>query len=412
MRTYSASEEPPAQRKLVRLHRPYCLLIICLLSVGMVFTACSRSDPSYDQRPDFPWEFVRIAELDTGNEKALLGFHRYDATAIRPDGTVFIATDAWAGIHEFNTNGRWIRNLGGEGNGPGEYQKVKCLAASPTGRLAIYDTILRKVSFLEGSGEFSTSIRLNLEFTLKSNIMFAGDERLWVFTIPIGQDSSPTQIILPSISRADLILYSAGGDTLHVCSFPDSKPFLVIAHNETPLIRYDNPEVGAPKWAVSPDGTAWLLTPNCEQLIRISSETGKSDTLAVKYSAPVFTNEQWSQLVEVWTDWMREAEGISKHYRSVTKTIRKLRESLSPVQRMWWIDEYGLLIDRMPNLGGSLVERSLWRYAAVLGDGSMTKDIEGPADLITAGYGYAIQKMYDPSGLPKLILWKLVPKGS
>ncbi len=387
------------------LYRP---AVICLLSICVAFAAYSQSDPPDNQRPDFPWEFVKVAELDTGSDEALLGYQRYGTATIGPDGAVFIVTDAWDGVHEFYPSGRWRRNLGGEGNGPGEFQRVRYIDASPTGRLAIYDRVVMRISFLERNGAFSSSFGYNIDDTSMSRIAFAGDEQLWVFT------GSPDQRLTPGIRREDLVLLSAGGDTLNIYSVPDSEPYLVIEHEGHPLLSTYNPKVGALKWTVSPDGTAWLFTPGGEHLICISSETGESDTLAVQYSATVFTNEQWAQLMRGWTSWTREAEAVgNEDLRPAIKTIRKMRTSFSPIQQMWWIDECGLLVDRVPDLIYPTDRRSsLLKYAAILRDGSMTKEVEGPPGIITAGYGYALQRgMSDSLGLPNLTLWKLVPTG-
>ena len=99
-----------------------------------------------------------------------------------------------------------------------------------------------------------------------------------------------------------------------------------------------NPEVGVARWTASPDGTAWLLSPSGEQLIRISSVTGESDTLAVRLPTPIFTREQWAQIVEVWTSEMRNDESFSAFIPPTINALEQIRESLNPVQRMWWID--------------------------------------------------------------------------
>ncbi|MFC1499516.1 hypothetical protein ACFL6T_00680 [Candidatus Zixiibacteriota bacterium] len=119
---------------------------------------------------------MKVAELETGDEEALIGSLEYDAAAIGPDGSVFVATDSWAGVHEFDRTGKWNRNIGGEGHGPGEYQQVRFVSASRTGELVIYDDIGR-VSIQHGSWTYTALLpdgRMTVEAEGPSGLLTAG----------------------------------------------------------------------------------------------------------------------------------------------------------------------------------------------------------------------------------------------
>ncbi len=364
---------------------------VCVLLAG-----CGQSDQA-ERYPMFPWRFVRIAELETDHPSALVGNLEYDSAAIGPDGTVFVATDSWKGVHVFDRTGKWIRNLGGEGHGPGEFQLVRSVATSPTGRLALYDDIGR-VSVFEADGVFSHTFRYMINSLSPIRIGCAGSAGFWTMNTAI-TNPDPSA---PGV-REDLITLSSEGDTLSIYPIPDSIPELVIGR-----LSSANPAVGAPKWTVSPDGSAWLFTPGGGHLVHISPAGGQADSIAVHVYPPVFTDDEWARIIEAETAVLREVDFLNEYVEPTIEALVAIRDRWNPVQRLWWIDENGLLVDRMTPAYPS-VQRGPWKYAALDFDGFMTGEVEGPAGLLTAAYGFALTVSSEWLELPEITLWRLEP---
>ncbi|MFC1628562.1 6-bladed beta-propeller [Gemmatimonadota bacterium] len=339
---------------------------------------------------------MKVAELETGNEEALIGSLEYDAASIGPGGNVYVATDSWAGVHEFDSTGKWVQNIGGEGHGPGEYQQVRFISTSRANQLIIYDDIGR-VNILEQSGVFSHSFRYMINAAPETRIASAGENRFWTLNWPLTM-----QIVQKG---EDLILLTSEGDTLQVYRFPDSEPEMAV-ESEGRNVNKPNPAVGALKWTLSPDGDAWVLTPGGEFLVRIPSEGGEPDSLSVRSFPMSFTDEQWAQIREAETAVLREVSFLNSWVEPTEDALDELRDTWSPVQRMWWVDGSGILVDRMTPSYPS-IQHGSWRYTALLPDGRMTMDVEGPSGLLTAAFGYALTVSSEWLELPKLTLWRL-----
>ncbi len=370
--------------------------IVRMFCLGTLLAGCGTAQETARQQ-EFPWHFVRVAELETDHPSALVGNLEYNGAAIGPDGSVYVATDSWKGVHIFDRTGAWVRNLGGEGHGPGEFQWVRAVAASPDGQLALYDEIGR-ISLFTSDGAFSHSFRYQIRSDLRTSLSFSGSRGFWTMNRPLSApDPSESGI------REDLIALSSHGDTLAIHPIPDSVPEMDIGR-----VSSANPAEGAPKWTVSPDGFAWLFTPAGEHLVRLSPTGAEADSIAVQTYPPVFTEAEWARIIEAETAVMREVDFLNDSIEPTIERLEEIRDRWSPVQRLWWVDEHGLLVDRMTPLYPS-IQRGPWKYAALTSDGFMTAEIEGPAGLLTAAHGYALTVRSEWLELPEITLWRLEP---
>lgn len=80
------------------------------------------------------------------------------ATALRtPDG--FIAADAGTGeLRFFDATGRAVRQAGGNGRGPGEFQYIGWIGMLPGDSLAVWDPLLRRLSVFAPDGAYVRSV--------------------------------------------------------------------------------------------------------------------------------------------------------------------------------------------------------------------------------------------------------------
>lgn len=81
-------------------------------------------------------EEIRIGALD-GPDVYLFG--RVSGVAMGDDGSVYVADMQVPAIRHFDTSGSWIRDVGREGEGPGEYRYIYGMRRLAGGPLAILD---------------------------------------------------------------------------------------------------------------------------------------------------------------------------------------------------------------------------------------------------------------------------------
>lgn len=70
---------------------------------------------------------------------------------------VYIYESSDGVIKAFDENGRFLRNIGGEGQGPGEFVQAFFLGFCPDGRLLVTDFQAQRTSFFSPDGDFLTS---------------------------------------------------------------------------------------------------------------------------------------------------------------------------------------------------------------------------------------------------------------
>lgn len=103
-------------------------------------------------------EDLRIGALD-GNEQYIFG----DITEIASDGRggLYVFDRQVPIIRHYDRDGRFLRDVGRMGEGPGEYgDAVLGMQLDRNGRLAVYDARNGRVNFYETDGEVSGQVRI------------------------------------------------------------------------------------------------------------------------------------------------------------------------------------------------------------------------------------------------------------
>ncbi|MBD3617250.1 MAG: 6-bladed beta-propeller [Gracilimonas sp.] len=101
-------------------------------------------------------EELRIGTIDGEFEYI---FARISDLALGADGTIFV-TDSPAGdpvVRLFDENGSFIKYVGRDGRGPGEYGRIGGIGSFPDGRLAIWDIGNQRINVYEPNGDFAES---------------------------------------------------------------------------------------------------------------------------------------------------------------------------------------------------------------------------------------------------------------
>lgn len=101
-------------------------------------------------------EEIRIGTFDGEFEYM---FARISDLAVGADGTIFVA-DSPAGdpvVRIFDEEGIFVKYVGRNGRGPGEYENIEGIGSFPDGRLAIWDIGNQRINVYEPNGDFIES---------------------------------------------------------------------------------------------------------------------------------------------------------------------------------------------------------------------------------------------------------------
>lgn len=100
-------------------------------------------------------EELRIGLLE-GPDEYLFG--RVVGIAVGPGGEVYVADDMGPVVRMYDSAGRYVRDLGRKGAGPGEYNGIGGVRMMPDGRVAVWDVLNGRVVLFTSDGEPSATI--------------------------------------------------------------------------------------------------------------------------------------------------------------------------------------------------------------------------------------------------------------
>ena len=124
-------------------------------------------------------EELAIAEEDANGNIIL--FKPYQIAVDFKDN-IYIADRQDFTIKVFSSDGSFIRTIGRQGEGPGEFQFIGSLAFFPDGRLLVLDFRARRTSFFDSQGDFLNSYpwrNSHLRFYWLTEDSFTVDERIY-----------------------------------------------------------------------------------------------------------------------------------------------------------------------------------------------------------------------------------------
>ena len=102
-------------------------------------------------------EEVRLGSLDGAEEYV---FGEVEGVAVGKGGMIYVADVQVPIVRSYDAQGRFVRNIGGKGAGPGEYGAIGGMRTLPDGRLAIWDNRNQRISLYTSEGTFADSYRV------------------------------------------------------------------------------------------------------------------------------------------------------------------------------------------------------------------------------------------------------------
>ncbi len=102
-------------------------------------------------------EELRIGVLE-GDPDYELG--RVRKVAVGANGQIIVADDAAPALRVFDANGKFVRIIGRNGEGPGEYRSMGGLATLRDGRILLWDNRIQRLTTYAANGDYVSGVRV------------------------------------------------------------------------------------------------------------------------------------------------------------------------------------------------------------------------------------------------------------
>ncbi len=109
------------------------------------------------------WGLSAAPVLQIGVEEGDSMYQLFRVTAARwlPGGRIAVANSGSNTIRLYDEQGQFLREVGGEGDGPGEFRSIVAIERFGGDSLAAFDWRSKRVSLFTGEGDFVRTIRLH-----------------------------------------------------------------------------------------------------------------------------------------------------------------------------------------------------------------------------------------------------------
>lgn len=134
--------------------------LLCAAGIIVFAAGCDATPPESTVNTGAAWDGASVVEelsigVETGAEEYMFG--EIGDMEVGSDGSVFVQQTQPMSIRQYDADGTFVRDVGGEGQGPGEYQYPEVEILSD-GRLAILDLYSNRLSLFGRDGEYQSSV--------------------------------------------------------------------------------------------------------------------------------------------------------------------------------------------------------------------------------------------------------------
>jgi hypothetical protein len=142
------------------------------------------------------WMLSAEPTLDIG---VVDGAPEYQLSQVRDalrlaSGQIAVANAGSQEIRFFDESGKYLRSVGGEGGGPGEFQMLSWIRALPGDTLVVYDPRLLRLTTFDPQGTFVGSTNLELKAEKGHHLSPAGQFADGTLFVQLGQVFSPGEV--------------------------------------------------------------------------------------------------------------------------------------------------------------------------------------------------------------------------
>jgi hypothetical protein len=190
-------------------------------------------------------EELRIGVLD-GPDEYIFGY-AYIIT-VRDDGAIFVYDAQVPIIRQYNADGEHVRDIGRDGQGPGEYRRVQGMHILGDGRLAVFDMGNSRINVYDSTGVYVEGHNFGRPYAGTRDFVVDTAGNFYIRAIAVGVPSgqweefattwikmSASGAIVDSIPRppADRSLPQFMPFNLERISALSNRGYLVVGHNRS-----------------------------------------------------------------------------------------------------------------------------------------------------------------------------------
>lgn len=190
-----------------------------VLSLTVALAACGGASPE----PEPPGELAAVEDLrigmSQGPEEYLFG--RIGGIVQHDDGTISILDSQVPVIRQYDAEGTFLRNVGREGQGPGEYSgRIQGMQRLPNDSFAIWDTGNTRITIFASDGAFVDSFHSGTNGYYSGSTMRVDHEgNFYLYTVdhsaPLREGEFPPRVYLK---------VSPTGEHIGKIAVPDDDP--------------------------------------------------------------------------------------------------------------------------------------------------------------------------------------------
>ncbi|HYV96584.1 MAG TPA: hypothetical protein VE967_03920 [Gemmatimonadaceae bacterium] len=265
----------------------------------------------------------RIGNLNGPNEYA---FGAIQHAALLRGQAIVVQEGSTLQLIMYNTAGKFIRYVGRNGAGPGEFQGLGAISALPDGRFAAFDGRSKRISLFAPSGDWISDVAV--PFSTGSS-WFAADSALrYHFNHPpkVGVDLGPSRDEWKSIDRNGAPL----PPVVASAAFPPTEAFTIITSS-----GYDRPFPRELLSTVLRDGSLVSVDNNTYDLEIRPADAGSHAVTHAKRAAPSVRltdgeHDEWEALARIVEE--RALHPRSSNHRQVLPPPRVVHLTIPKVK--------------------------------------------------------------------------------
>lgn len=204
-----------------------------------------RTTGTSNPRRHAPVPEMRIGELEGADEYT---FGAVSEMGVGAAGDLYVFDRQAMQLRRYGADGRFVRNIGRKGGGPGEYDRVNGLAVATDGRVFLWDAGNARVTIFTAEGEPEATWRMQGGFFTSNALALDSAGRVHTRVGTFGPDVTAWRTIV--------VRYGAGGapvDTLETPRF--ELPFnQIVARRERSTSSNNVPYTASTLWALDREG--------------------------------------------------------------------------------------------------------------------------------------------------------------
>lgn len=412
-------------------------LFVCFTVLVAACTGSTDSGSAAGSEPDETWlvdsvPSVTIGTVDGPPETLLF---RAIAALVMSDGTIVIANAGTSEIRWFDEQGNFLRNVGGQGEGPGEFRSLTDIWRIRGDTILAWDNRLRRVSFLAPDGNFVGSrtfvippIPLPSGISLTNSITFRGalaDGSIVAMNNTVASRNLGTGMTTTSegYRRVDNHVLLFPRDTLPLAVLLEPRSALdhdtlgIFAGGEefeyTAVVRPGGPEQQTYSEVIFGERFLWAIGPESfaagagkPYSVNLHDRTGNPTRSVGRDVAPVRTTPELvrrfreDQVAQTSAEY-REVRAASLERVPAAEVLPAYRAVEFDREGNLWVEEFGLTQDA-PRV-----------FSVFATDGRWLARVSVPNDLtiIDRGPDYLLTRARDDLDVEQIRLFRIRPTG-